>query len=325
VSLPADLPPIADAASPNSTNPSLFPLSATGFIEAPPGYVEDLPPCCDPVTTLTGKRGPEKGGKTPGCHVWASAEPLLWWVRPGSTPALVSTDGSLNYGTLPGGRLAAGFTTGEGDVGLQGSGFFLGRATARSGNAASSSQLWGTEANAVGSAYDTERLAIDLLGGLRYLTLDEDLTISPPAGVGLGDSSRTRNQFLGGQFGSQVELRWGRLYTNVLGKVAVGNMHQLVDQRNDFLLSLPAGAGGKQAHDEFGVVPELNLNVGCQLRPGLHLYAGYTCLYLNDVTRPGDQGTATPTSPAVSGTGLTPLNRTDFWAQGVNFGVALRY
>src|SRR5262249_8990526 len=140
---------------------------------------------------------------------------------------------------------------------------------------------------------------------------------------------RTRNQFVGGQLGSQVEVRWGKAYTNLLGKVAVGNMHQTADV-TPAPGATPTNAGGRQTHDEVGVVPELNLNVGYQLRAGLRFYAGYTFLYLNDVTRPGDQlNTTSSPSPGpaglLSGTAQPPVNRTDFWAQGVNFGLALRY
>jgi hypothetical protein len=94
--------------------------------------------------------------------------------------------------------------------------------------------------------------------------------------------------------------------------------------------------GGRQSHDEFGVVPEVNFNVGYQLRPCLRLYAGYTFLYLSDVARPGDQVNTTintalvPSSPQFGTPGGSaqpgPLfNRTDYWAQGVNIGLALRY
>jgi hypothetical protein len=352
-SLPADLPPVTDPASPQAANPGLFPLSVTGLIATPPGCPEDLPACCDPAPRVAAGGGNEKRGDEIRYHLWAAVDPLLWWVRPGHTLPLIGADGSLNYGTQAGCRLTAGLENGRDDLGVEGSGFFLGRAGAEA--APSSTQLWGAEANMIGSTYGTQRVGIDLLGGLRYLTLEEDLAIGlaaglpaaaadvPPTTILFSDSTRTRNQFFGGQLGSQVEVRWGRLTTNLLGKVAVGNMHQVTDVRTEALLAVastpaaPAGGfvtlaspGGRQAHDEFGVVPELNLNVGYQLRPGLRFYAGYTFLYLNDVTRPGDQISTTVSQSAVpaallSGAAQPPVNHTDFWAQGVNFGLALRY
>ena len=93
---------------------------------------------------------------------------------------------------------------------------------------------------------------------------------------------------------------------------------------------------GRYTHDEFAVVHEVNLNVGCNLRSWLSAYVGYTFLYASDVVRPGEQFSPVvnpaiiPTSPAF-GTGgfiATPnpvLTQSEYWIQGVNFGVRLRY
>lgn len=414
--LPTELPGLPDSTAPGRSNPGLFPFPGTGLYQTPSGPVCELPPYYEPAAPGTRKKGKRGAGDEPRCHVWASGEPLLWWVRPGAVPPLVTTgaagtgllygDEDLDYGMLVGGRVAAGMTNAGGNLGLEGSGLLLGRGTthfaAASGpdgspplgrpftNAlfhvpqaervagpgalaggvavASSSQLWGAEANLVGSAYGNERVGIDLLGGFRYLNLEEDLGITqagtplgagaagfggtfeaPGVGFGVADSFRTRNQFYGGQLGSQVEVRWGRLYTNLLGKVAFGSVHQVVDVRGDSTLYAPGGLvvlpggllavasnAGRQTHDEFAVLPEVNVNVGYQLRPGVRLYAGYTFLYLNDVARPGDQVNATvnpaqvPTSllygfPGGPAQPAPALNRSDFWAQGINFGLALRY
>ncbi len=356
--LPAELPPLTDSPTATSASPSLFPLPGSGLCEAVDGCVEELPPYYEPAHKAPDNAGRHGNCDKAHCQVWVSADPLLWWVRPGGTSPL--TDGSLDYGMQVGGRVAVGFVNAAGDLGLEGAGLFFGRGTARQAatiivpvsprgglvvgaRAASSTQLWGAEANVVGNAYGSGRLGIDLVGGLRYLTLDEALggSIEAPAIFAASDALRARNQFFGGQFGSQVELRWGRLYTNLLGKVAVGAMHQVVDAHGDATLAgaapLPAGLlpsaslAGRLTRDEFGVVPEVNFNVGYQFRPGIRLYAGYTFLYLNDAARPGDQiGTLLNASLLPGGlpfatTPATPLNRTDFWAQGVNFGLAVRY
>jgi hypothetical protein len=385
--LPPDLPPTPDTPA----SPGVFPFPGTGIYDAP-GGAGDLPPYVESTPQQPGQKGCDR----PRCHVWASAEPLLWWVRPGRTPALVAVagDGPLDYGMLVGGRVAAGIVNAAADLAIEGGFLWLERGsthfTAGSGpdgspalgrpvfdallqqprlvpvsvpgvlvgslTATSSSQLWGAETNVVGSAFGGDCLAIDLLGGLRYVGLDEGLSVTQTgtslAGAGsfaATDSFRTRNQFYGGQLGSQVEVRLGRLYTNLLGKVAVGNVHQVVDVGGATAVSGPGGSAtlpggvlalgtnaGRQTNDVFGVVPEVNLNVGYQLRPGVRLYAGYTFLYLNDVARPGDQVNTTvntalvPASPTFGTPGgaaqPSPLfNRTDYWAQGVNVGLALRY
>jgi hypothetical protein len=327
VPLPDELPPLTDSAASAHDCPGLFPLPGAGLCGTADGPLEDSSPYCEPAPRAAGKKGNDRACAEARCRFWASADPLLWWVRPGHAPPLVggAAGGPLEYGMQVGGRVAAGFVNAAGDLGLEGAGLFFGRATthpAATPGVGSSTQLWGAEANVVGGAYGNDRLGIDLVGGLRYLTAEETLGITPTGTSPGADPLRTRNQFFGGQLGSQVEVRWGRLYTNLLGKVAVGNMHQVVDAHGDVTAS----------HDEFGLVPEVNFNVGYQVRPGLRLYAGYTFLYLNDVTRPGDQ----VTSPASAGqvpagplfgtsAGSPPLSRTDFWTQGVNFGLALRY
>jgi hypothetical protein len=246
---------------------------------------------------------------------------LLWYASRGSAPG----PSGIDYGLIPGGRVAAGLTDGAGDLAVEASGLLLGRKSAEA--CAARVQAWGGEANVMGNACANPRVGIDLLGGFRYLALEEDLS--------LAESARTHNQFYGGQLGSQMEVRWGRLYTNLLGKVAVGNMHQIVDLRADASSANAAGllaapGNGRQASDEFCVVPEVDLNIGYQIRPGIRLYAGYSFLYLSDVARPGDAATVAPGSQpgGTLGSALQPasgLNHSDFWAQGLNFGLALRY
>lgn len=68
----------------------------------------------------------------------------------------------------------------------------------------------------------------------------------------------------------------------------------------------------------------------------LRAYVGYSLLYWSDVVRPGDQidrGINTTQLPTLGGQGtLTGPRRpafsfqdSDFWAQGINFGVQLRF
>ena len=104
---------------------------------------------------------------------------------------------------------------------------------------------------------------------------------------------------------------------------------------NGGILALPTNSG-HFTHDPFAVVPEVGLNVGYQVTNRLRLFMGYSFLYWSNVVRPGDvidrtvnltqipsnlgPGTLVgPARPAVV------LKDTDFWAQGLNFGVAVRY
>jgi hypothetical protein len=93
---------------------------------------------------------------------------------------------------------------------------------------------------------------------------------------------------------------------------------------------------GVRAHDEFAAVPEFGINLGYQICKSLRAFVGYTFLYWSDVARPGDQinRTVNPTLVPASRAFGTPIGpaepsftfqHTEFWAQGANFGVELRW
>jgi hypothetical protein len=163
----------------------------------------------------------------------------------------------------------------------------------------------------------------------------------------LTDSFRTNNQFYGGQLGTVIEWRMGRWSVDLRGKVALGATRESarisgseVDtnlgtgQQVQFasgLLALPTNSG-HFSRDAFTVVPEAGLNVGYQVTDHMRLFVGYTLLYWSRVARPGQQIDTTLNTTQLSGGQLVGPARpafafhgTDFWAQGVNFGLELRY
>jgi Putative beta barrel porin-7 (BBP7) len=207
---------------------------------------------------------------------------------------------------------------------------------------------------------------VSLLGGFRYLQLDEGLGIAEitqvnpalPAGspifggstIAMSDQFDTHNYFYGAQIGAQAELCWGRMFVDFLGKVALGATHEVVDIRGVTAITSPGGttvvtpagflaSGSNSGHftrDEFAVLPEVGINVGCQITTHLRAFVGYTFLYCSSVVRPGDQvdvglsGTQIPTDTrfnpqAGPARPALVLRDTDFWAQGVNFGLEFRY
>jgi hypothetical protein len=233
-----------------------------------------------------------------------------------------------------------------------------------------SSQLWGLEFNAVRNMVCADNVTVDMIGGFRYLDLSEDLNIARqrtvlPAGVdrflgtavfagnnlALVDDFHTRDQFYGGQIGARGEYRLGRFFVDAMGKVALGDIHQVVEINGTTTLTTPAGAVstasggllalqsniGRNTHDTFAVIPEAGLTAGLQVTSHLRAFVGYSFLYCSDVVRPGDQINRTinpmqlPTSrfftfaPAVPAQPAPLFNTTDFWAQGINFGVAITY
>ncbi len=211
---------------------------------------------------------------------------------------------------------------------------------------------------------------IDALFGFRYLEVKEQLRIQSftdilpgqavpfdgklyagPVNIEVNDEFNTLNQFYGGQVGLNAELRYGKLYLSVLGKIALGVMHETVDINGWSILrqgplvapsvihaGLYANATniGRFHDDEFAVVPEVNINLGYNWRSWLTTYVGYSFLYASRVVRPGDQYSPVinpaiiPTSPSfgLGGAIATPnpvLTQTDYWLQGVSFGIILRY
>ena len=207
---------------------------------------------------------------------------------------------------------------------------------------------------------------VSLLGGFRYLQLDEGLSIDEitrvnpalPAGsplfggstIAMADQFDTHNSFYGAQVGAKAEICWGRLFVDVQGKVALGVTHEVVDIQGATAITSPAGttvvtpagflaSGSNSGHftrDRFAVVPEVGINVGYQITKNVRAFVGYNFLYWSSVVRPGDQvdvglsGTQIPTDtrfnpqagparPAVA------FRDTDFWAQGVSFGLEFRY
>src|SRR5206468_4292493 len=93
---------------------------------------------------------------------------------------------------------------------------------------------------------------------------------------------------------------------------------------------------GRFSRDVFAVVPEVQFQVGYSLTEHVRPFVGYNFLYLSDALRPGAQieRNINPTQnimfvppgalvgPAAP---LPAFHSSDFWAQGVNFGIEFRY
>ncbi len=93
---------------------------------------------------------------------------------------------------------------------------------------------------------------------------------------------------------------------------------------------------GTRGRDTFAVVPEVQVKAGWQVRPGVRTFASYNFLYWSSVARPGDQidpvvnTNLVPTSTTFGNPGgparpAFNFRETDFWAQGVNVGLQLRW
>jgi hypothetical protein len=233
------------------------------------------------------------------------------------------------------------------------------------------SQFWGAETNVVRKLVSGDWGGIDMIGGFRYADLSEDLVINdqslvlalsgqggrflgafvpPGSSLAKNDIFDTRNQFYGAQFGLKAEVRRGNWFLFGKTQLGLGNTRQSLNISGTSILTTPTGAivtapGGLLAlptnmgrfnHDDFGLLPELNLNLGYQLSEGIRVFVGYDLTYWSNVIRPGDQidrnvnRSFVPTSEFFGGSPFPPepvilFRSTDWWMQGINFGVAVRF
>lgn len=231
-------------------------------------------------------------------------------------------------------------------------------------------RFWGSDVNLIGVVYGGCQANFDFLGGFRYLDLNDDfrmvknstllpagqsalngILILPPASNTVTDRFVTRSQFFGGQMGGQAEFRCGCIFLDLIGKVALGNSHEVITISGSTSVTQPgvgtttvpggllalASNSGQFRQDDFAMVGEAQVNLGIQICKVFRAYVGYNFLYWSDVVRTGDQITrvisesqipssitfgipaAGPTAPPL------PFRQSSFWAHGLNGGFALRY
>ncbi len=232
-----------------------------------------------------------------------------------------------------------------------------------------SSQLWGTEANFVLLTGSDQDYRLTLLAGFRYVDFQENLNINQnttvlaggailfngtpvtaPNGVQISDAFGTRNQFYGGQVGVRAGRDFDLFSVDVTGKLALGDMHEVVNIGGNSSLVTPTGVtnsvpgglfalssnSGVQKKEVFAVVPEVALRLGVILTPRLSMFIGGNFLFLSSVVRPGDQVDRSvnvanvPTSFAFGAAGgptrpAAVFQQTTLWEAGVNFGFKFTY
>jgi Putative beta barrel porin-7 (BBP7) len=210
---------------------------------------------------------------------------------------------------------------------------------------------------------------INFLLGFRQLTLRETLQVSSDitalggcvltfdgTAIGNNDHIFTTDRFVastnfyGPQIGGVVGWSSGRFGFDVVGKLGLGVSQEQL-QVSGYTAWIPVSGPvvsnvggilaqttniGNHFHEQFAVLPELNLNFYCDLAPWARLGFGYTFLYLSNALRPGltiDRTVDPARVPSDQSFGTTAIaNRpgvvmqdTGFWAQGLNFTVMLRY
>jgi hypothetical protein len=226
-----------------------------------------------------------------------------------------------------------------------------------------SNNLMGADLNATWALSPSGPLRLDLLGGFRWLRLHETYTLTtsspfiPPFPQDIWnttDEFGTINNFYGAQAGVRARFDWKRFFTSATVKFAMGAMVQsasisgslVTNDNTNFgptqtfsggYFALPTNIGN-YSRTVFAVVPEIGLNLGYQITPWASVFMGYTLLYTNNVIRPGNQinrtvntsqSTAYTEDPAAQLQGAAQptfkFKSSDFWAQGINVGLAFRF
>lgn len=197
---------------------------------------------------------------------------------------------------------------------------------------------------------------LHFLAGYRFFKLHEGLAITdstqldgfpfiPGSRLDREDVFRTVNQFHGGEFGWLAAMHYNRWSLEVLGRLALGNMQQVVDiaGRRDFFngISTVTSEGGfltqssnigRHVRNEFSVIPEVGAELGFQLTPHTKLTVGYRFIYISQVTRPSDnidlvlnESTAGGLPSAAETRPVFTGGDSDFWLSGGNVGIEWRW
>ena len=175
-----------------------------------------------------------------------------------------------------------------------------------------------------------------------------------PAGDSLAitDNFGTHNLFDGCDIG--LRTTWAltsKLNLDLTTKIALGSMHETLDVSGSTSHLNPSGGVvqtepgglfalwglniGNYTHNTFAVLPEAIIRIRYSITDWLDVSVGYDFLYMSNVVRPADQVSGTINSsyapsqvPYGVGGPLAPaalFHRTDFSAQGVNFGIEVRF
>jgi hypothetical protein len=177
----------------------------------------------------------------------------------------------------------------------------------------------------------------------------------PSTSAGTLDSFHATNVFYGGQLGLRGEYRLGNFFVEGTGKLALGTMNEHMSIAGSSFASTPGNVPaatfitnqggfyaqptniGNHNRSVFCAAPEAELKFGYNVSRNVQVFAAYNFLYLSNVERPGtaiDHNINPSIVPVISGSALSPtgvpapnfsFSRSDFWAQGINFGIAFKF
>jgi hypothetical protein len=148
------------------------------------------------------------------------------------------------------------------------------------------------------------------------------------------------------QVGGGVNYDYKRFHASALGKIALGQTQQniaIAGSRTNtingvsaaptdgFVYALPTNSG-MQNQSAFSAIPELQCRLGYDVTRHIQLYAGYDYFYWSNVLRPGNAVDSVINTSQRNGQSLVGAPRPEpimspsgIWAQGMTFGVELKY
>jgi hypothetical protein len=191
--------------------------------------------------------------------------------------------------------------------------------------------------------YQFNRLEDELLIEQEF-TVEDDPIVVAGTTVELFDLFDTRNDFHGAQLGLVFRERVGRWSTEMSMKLGLGNTHSQVVIDGSKITTTPGADPdpvaegllaretniGVYEQDQFTMIPELGVTLGYDITCGLRATFGYTFVYWSKVARPGDQIDLNVFLPQPNDTREAEHPEfswvtTDFWAQGLRFGLDYRF
>ncbi len=224
-----------------------------------------------------------------------------------------------------------------------------GNASLRVGNS-----LHSGEANLIARLICKDSLTVIGIGGFRYFRLDEDLDFSGSFNIPLvndgftwQDRFHASNNFYGGQLGVRSDYCLGKWFVSGTLKCAVGTMSQQMEiTGTNTFNTIPRDNGGFYAlssnigthsRNILAFIPEAEVKVGWNLTRNIQTFCGYNFMYVSNVARPGTGIDHTINVTQSPGFGGAPpflfgpqspsfgFGRTDFWAQGLTFGLQFKF
>ncbi|MCY2993166.1 MAG: BBP7 family outer membrane beta-barrel protein [Planctomycetota bacterium] len=199
---------------------------------------------------------------------------------------------------------------------------------------------------------------LDFIAGYQFARIDDSLVINSRSTdrnsvtVELEDAFSVKNTFNGGELGLLGQYDAGPITFSALGKLGLGNMHQVVTIDGRYNVN-PLGASGPgglltqptninpspYTSNKFCVVPEADLKMIYHMTRRFDFSLGYSLIYWDKVALAGDQiDTSREGMPTVNSSQLlggpffVPPNNpelkgirdTSFWVQGITIGLTFK-